>query len=422
MRSMPMPLMPKVPMPDTISRYSLGRVLPVIGLCLLAWTFSSFDQSLFGYAIPGMMKEFGVGLPAISLIMSTGFIAAAPAALMLGVMADRIGRRKTLAFCVGVSALLVGLHAVATDLLTIGFLRIAGFAISAGVSPIVTTYAAESSPARWRGVIIGGLQCGFPLGWFFASLSTAPLIEAYGWRAPFYVAFVVVPLSLVFLKLLPESQLFQARKKEDVAPFKVNVAELLGPVYRKRLILITIIYFCFGASYAGSAYFFPTFLNALRGYSEAEAASVVGLAYGIGLIGYFASSFVGEFVLTRRITLIIWTWIGTAAFAGFVWLPETRTENILWFSGLAMFGYGSMPLIQTMKSELFPTRLRATAAAITAGVGLNIGYAAAPVVVAQVVETSGWQMAFSMTVIPLMFMCGFLSLFLDGMASGTELD
>jgi MFS family permease len=409
-------------MPEAVAAYRWSSVLPVIGLCLLAWTFSSFDQSLFGYAIPGIIREFDVGLPAISLIMSTGFVAAAPAALMLGVMADRVGRRTTLAFCVGASALLVGLHALATDLLTIGILRVTGFAISAGVSPIVTTYAAESSPARWRGVIIGGLQCGFPLGWFFASLSTAPLIEAYGWRAPFYVAFAVVPLSLIFLKLLPESRIFKERKQADMAPFRVNIAELMGPEYRKRLILITIIYFCFGASYAGSAYFFPTFLNALRGYSEAEAASVVGLAYGIGLIGYFASSFVGEFVLTRRVTLIIWSWIGTAAFAGFVWLPETRTENILWFSGLAMFGYGSMPLIQTMKSELFPTRLRATAAAITAGVGLNIGYAAAPVVVAQVVETSGWQMAFSVTVIPLLFMCGFLSLFLDGVASGAELE
>ncbi len=409
-------------MPEAVTDYRWGTVLPVIGLCLLAWTFSSFDQSLFGYAIPGIMGEFGVGLPTISLIMAMGFVSAAPAALVLGVMADRIGRRKTLAFCVGVSSLLVGLHAVATNLELIAVLRVLGFAISAGVSPIVTTYAAESAPARWRGVIIGGLQCGFPLGWFFASLSTAPLIEAYGWRAPFYVAFAVVPLSLIFLRLLPESRLFKAATVQDKPVFRANVAELMQAPYRRRIILITLIYFCFGASYAGSAYYFPTFLNELRGYPPAEAARVVGLAYGIGLIGYFASSFTGEFVLTRRVTLTIWTWIGTAAFAGFVWLPETRTENILWFTGLAMFGYGAMPLIQTIKTEFFPTRLRATAAAITAGVGLNIGYAGAPVLVAQVVETAGWQMAFSMTVIPALFMCGFLALFLDNMKSGAALD
>jgi MFS family permease len=110
------------------------------------------------------------------------------------------------------------------------------------------------------------------------------------------------------------------------------------------------------------------------------------------------------------------------AFAGFVWLPETHVQNIAWFCGLAVFGYGSMPLIQTLKSELFPTRLRATAAAITAGIGLNIGFAGAPVLVAHLVDTSGWQMAFTFTVVPLLFACGLLALFLDGIASGTELD
>jgi MFS family permease len=419
---MPMLWKPMRSMPEATRDYRWGTVLPVIGLCLLAWTFSSFDQSLFGYAIPGIMAEFEVGLPTISLIMATGFVAAAPAALALGVMADRMGRRKTLAFCVGVSSLLVGLHALATNLETLAVLRVLGFAISAGVSPIVTTYAAETAPARWRGVIIGGLQCGFPLGWFFASLSTAPLIEAYGWRAPFFVAFAVVPLSLIFLKLLPESQLFKAATGAEKPVFRDNVAALMQAPYRRRIILITLIYFFFGASYAGSAYYFPTFLNELRGYTPADAARSVGLGYGIGLIGYFASSFTGEFLLTRRVTLILWTWIGTAAFAGFVWLPQTPTENILWFSGLAMFGYGSMPLIQTIKSEMFPTRLRATAAAITAGVGLNIGYAGAPVLVAQVVETMGWQMAFSLTVVPAMFACGFLALFLDTVASGAALD
>jgi MFS family permease len=396
-------------------------LLKVSAVCLLAWTFSSFDQSIFGYAIPGVMQAFEVDLPTVSLVMTLGFVVAAPASLVLGLLADRIGRSRTLTVSLGSSALLVALHAVAPTFEILGLLRILGFALAAGVAPIVTTYAAETAPARYRGVIIGVLQCAFPLGWFLSALATAPLIEAYGWRAPFFTAFMVVPAAMLFLWLLPESPLFRREAGAGSSGFRSNLSALVSGRLRRRTVIMTIIYFLFGASYAGSAFFFPTFLHEVRGYSLSEAASVIGLAYGLGVIGYLASSLVGEFVLTRRHTLIIWTWLGTAAFLGFLWLPDTRLANILWFAGLATFGYGSMPLIQTMKTELFPTRLRATAAAITGGVGLNIGYAGAPVLVATVVEAVGWQAAFSFTVVPALFLCGALAYFLDTVQSGSEL-
>ena len=397
-------------------------VLKASAVCLLAWTFSSFDQSLFGYAIPGFMQDFGVDLSTVSLVMTLSFVVAAPTSLALGVLADRVGRSKTLTISLGGSALLVGLHAVAPTFETLGVLRVLGFAIAAGVAPIVTTYAAETAPARYRGVIIGILQCAFPLGWFLSAMATAPLIETFGWRAPFFTAFMVVPAAFVFLWLLPESRLFSDAQASTDAGFRSNFAALMGGYLRRRTVIMTTIYFLFGASYAGSAFFFPTFLHEVRGYSLSEAASVIGLGYGLGVIGYLTSSLVGEFVLTRRHTLIIWSFLGTAAFMGFLWLPDTRLENILWYAGLATFGYGSMPLIQTMKTELFPTRLRATAAAVTGGVGLNLGYAGSPMLVAAVVDKVGWQLAFSLTVVPALFLCGVLACFLDTVQSGSPLD
>src|SRR6056297_3226227 len=160
-------------------------VFRVSAICLLAWTFSSFDQSLFGYTIPGFMQDFDVDLATVSLVMTLGFVVAAPASLVLGVLADRVGRSRTLTVSLGSSALLVGLHAVAPTFEILGLLRVLGFALAAGVAPIVTTYAAETAPARYRGMIIGVLQCAYPLGWFLSALVTAPLVEAYGLRAPF---------------------------------------------------------------------------------------------------------------------------------------------------------------------------------------------------------------------------------------------
>jgi hypothetical protein len=42
--------------------------------------------------------------------------------------------------------------------------------------------------------------------------------------------------------------------------------------------------------------------------------------------------------------------------------------------------------------------------------------------VAAVVEVVGWQLAFSLTVVPALFLCGVLTCFLDTVQSGSELD
>jgi len=60
--------------------------------------------------------------------------------------------------------------------------------------------------------------------------------------------------------------------------------------------------------------YFPTFFVEVHGYTEPEAAALVGLSYGIGAIGYVTAAIVGEFVLTRRDTIAVWVSLGAAAF------------------------------------------------------------------------------------------------------------
>ena len=89
----------------------VGRHAPAAGwvtvllFSLFAWTMSNLDQSLFGYAIPGMMGEFKVGIDTIGLILTVGFIAAAVMVVFAGLAADTWGRRWTLAGLLALSAL-----------------------------------------------------------------------------------------------------------------------------------------------------------------------------------------------------------------------------------------------------------------------------------------------------------------------------
>ena len=50
--------------------------ISVLIFSVFAWTMSNLDQSLFGYAIPGILGEFQVGLDVVGLILTVGFITA----------------------------------------------------------------------------------------------------------------------------------------------------------------------------------------------------------------------------------------------------------------------------------------------------------------------------------------------------------
>ena len=78
--------------------------------------------------------------------------------------------------------------------------------------------------------------------------------------------------------------------------------------------------------------------------------------------------------------------------------------------------------MQTYLAEVFPTRVRATAVAFVAGVGINIGFAVYPLVVGALVGIIGWQWAFTVTVLPSLLLTGLSTLMQINVRSGERLE
>ncbi len=117
-----------------------GYPLLIFCVCLLGWTLTNFDQSLFGYAIPGIRQEFGKSLGDIGWILTASFVLASIFAVVMGILADRYGRKIIFVVTLGMSAFLVGLHFWVPDFMTLAVLRTIGFAVSIGLAPIVVKY------------------------------------------------------------------------------------------------------------------------------------------------------------------------------------------------------------------------------------------------------------------------------------------
>jgi MFS family permease len=399
-----------------------GRPARVFGICLFGLILSNIDQSFFGYAIPGLVAEFGVGIDVIGYVLAISFAFAAAATLPIGIAADRHGRRKVFAICMVVPAFLVGLTGLAPEIISLTVVRAAAFTFTAALVPLATTYVVEVTPDRYRGLFAGLLQLGFPLGWFIASLASAPMLEAYGWRSIFLPAFLVIPLGIWLTRKLPESDKFIAHHAEASAGgWLAHLAVMREPLLRRRIVLLTTMMFFHAGAYAGLAFFLPTFLTQARGYAEADAAMATGLSYLIGVVGYLASGIVGELYMTRRDTVAIWIAVGLGGFLGFMWLADSPLSNVLWFGFMTVFFFGVAVVQWPLGAELFPTRARATASTIT-GAGVMLGFAVYPVLVSQLVPGLGWPMALTVVVAPSLVLAVAAVLGLDNTKSGASLD
>ena len=186
-----------------------GYPIRTFFICLIAATFSTMDQALFSYAVPGISEEFGVGLDRIGIMLSLSFLVASFAVVITGVLTDFIGRQRMFVIMMALSAFFVGCHALADTINMPTLFRVLGFAFAAGLFPIMATIIIEVAPARYRGMMSAWLQMSYPIGFSIGAMVASGLLEQFGWRGTFYPAFLVIPLALVLGRMLKETERFK---------------------------------------------------------------------------------------------------------------------------------------------------------------------------------------------------------------------
>jgi MFS family permease len=398
------------PRPASTSLPATGwRALPfgTLAIAFAAWGLANMDQSLFGYAVPDLMKAFQMNLGGVGLIISASFAFGIVASIGVGVLTDNWGAKVTLPICLGASAIMVGLQAFAPDALVFGCLRVAGAGFSAALAPITNALVAGRASPRARAILVAILQCAYPLGWFAASIFAAPIMARVGWRPAFLVAFAVAPLALAAFFLMPAAA--RPLPRSTQAPGAMGASPLrtvIGPRYRIITLGVGLVFFLYGGAVGGSSFYMPTFFHDVRGYAPADAARIVGAAYGIGLFGYIAAALVSDRLLTRRDTAITWVWLGALALLATLWLPRTVGADIIAFGLTTFFFYGASAILIIYLLELFPAELRTTASAVSGTASISAGFMIFPVLTVAAVHALGWQTGFSLLIVPALALSG----------------
>lgn len=292
-----------------------------VGMCVLLNALDGFDVLSISFAAPGIAKEWGIDRGALGIVLSMELIGMAIGSVVLGSVADIIGRRPTILACLGVMAAGMGLAATASGIEILSAYRFATGLGIGGVLAATNAMVAEYSNAKRKSLCVTIMAAGYPIGAIIGGTISSVLLSYFDWRSVFIfggaATLVFIPLIWFFL---PESIEFLAQKRpagalerinatlkrmghETVSDMpaikestrKIGVGRLFGRDLARTTILLTFAYF----AHIMTFYFYLKWIPKIvvdMGFAPSLAGSVlvwanVGGATGAIVLGLLSQRF-----------------------------------------------------------------------------------------------------------------------------------
>jgi MFS transporter, AAHS family, 4-hydroxybenzoate transporter len=396
---------PVIDLVDFIDRQPVGGFhLGLLLICAAVLFLDGFDTQAIGYVAPALAKEWGLSKGALGPVFSAGLFGLMIGALVFGPLADRIGRKKIIAFSTlafGVGALITALVRDVNALLVIRFLTGLGLG---GAMPNAIAMTAEFNPQRRRSTMVMIMFCGFSIGAALGGLVAAWLIPQFGWRAVFVVGGLapLVMLPILILRL-PESVRFLAtagHAPERVAEllkrisphtafapgvqFLIHETHLAGlPVahlFREGRALVTlllwVVFFMSLLDIYFLANWLPTVLNDL-GASVSQAALIGSMLQVGGVVGTFALGSIIDRFSFRALTVLYFAAVFAVGAIGQLGHSAVLVSVAIFAAGFCVVG--GQIAANALAAAFYPTSVRATGVGWALGMG-RVGSIVGPLV------------------------------------------
>lgn len=397
-------------------------VLVTVGLNAL----DGFDVLSISFASPGIARDWGIDKATLGWVLSMELLGMAAGSLLLGAVADKIGRRPTILGCL--VAMAVGMFGAArahgvSELLPWRLLT--GLGIG-GTLAAINAAAAELSNRRWRSVAMALMVIGYPLGGVIGGVCVQKLLTEAGWPAVFVAGgWATAAFLPIVWWLVPESVAFLDRRRAPGALAEINrilarlgqpaaealseagpetarrsIADVLRPGLLATTVLVTFGYFAHITSFYFIVKWVPKIVVDM-GFDPKTAAGMltwvsVGGAIGGALFGLIATR-----VALKPLTLI-------ALLAGTMMIVRfghggadlTGLKATLALTGL--FTNAAIAGFYLLFAQVFPTYVRAT------GTGFAIGVGRGGAMLAPVIAGYLFQAGLALQTVALVMACGSL--------------
>ncbi len=386
----------------------------VVMMCILLNALDGFDVLSIAFASPGIAQEFEINRAVLGVVLSMELMGMAVGSVILGNVADKIGRRPIILFCLAVMAMGMYFASGAQSVNELSVHRFyTGLAIG-GMLATTNAMVAEFSNRRHRSLCVMLMAGGYPLGVVIGGTIASGLLAHDSWRAIFeFGAIATISFFPLVWFLVPESVAYHTIQrgtdslvkinsslkkmgKEPIAALpdvtekpKTSLLELFKPAMLRTTIVLTIAYFM----HIMTLYFLLKWTPKIvvdMGYSASSAGGVLvwanlGMLTGSILFGLLSSRFATRnlmFVALVMSSIMIYVF-------GKGYSELDQLSAVACIAGF--FINGGVVGLYALFADHYPDNLRASGTGFS--IGLGRGGAAASPIIAGILFTAGYGLS-----------------------------
>jgi ACDE family multidrug resistance protein len=354
--------------------------LPII--CLIAF-FAMSAGALLGPVLPFMVDPLNTSRESVGLVLGMYTFSTALFMIVVSFITDRVGRKKILVPCLLINGIAGLACYFSTDMVTLLALRfVQGIGI-AGMLPIAMTMVGELYTGLDRVNAMGKMSMTTGIGAVSAPL-IGGILASYGWNVPFLFYGLTIPLAIIVIFVLPETNPHENRKKSRESILK-TLAEF-------RILYTIILSFSIFFLLYTMVIYVPFILKDNFGFSVREAGLALGLeGIAMAMVASRARAFSAKYG-KQKLLMAGFAMTGVAL-GGLIFAGSFHLVLVLIFVFGAGFGM-VQPQLNTLATQVAPPGMMGGIVSVF-NIMKYAGQTAAPLVLAVVLFHSDMHIVFA---------------------------
>jgi MFS family permease len=345
--------------------------------CFAGWGLDALDAQIYSLVIPTIMVVFQLSGGEAGAIATVTLLCSAVGGWAAGLLADRIGRVRTLQLTIlwfSVFTFLSGFAQSYEQLLLARALMGFGFGGEWAAGAVLI---GEVIRPQYRGRAVGTVQSGWSIGWAAAVLVQTVLFSLFeptvAWRYLFFVG--VLPAFAVFLirRFVAEPPVFEETKRRiEATGDRPGFLEIFSPAVIRTTILTSLLATGAQGGYYAVTTWLPRFLSEQRGLKLMDASGNLFVVIAGSFAGYLVGAYLAD-RLGRRPLFFIFSLGAIAVIYIYTSLDLGYTGMLIMGFPLGFFGSGYFSGVGAFLTELFPTRIRGSGQGFAYNFGRGVG-------------------------------------------------